>query len=94
MPGIIDADTHIIEPEAIWDYFDPAMESRKPVLVRTGSTNRWLINGNLVPKPEGRGGQRLATPPAGDGRTETRDWKVRALADIDSRLEDATKMGV
>ena len=94
MPGVIDADTHIIEPEAIWDFFDPSMEARKPVLVKTGSTNRWLIDGLLVPKPEGRGGQRLATPPIGEERRATRDWRVRALADLESRLEDATKMGV
>jgi len=98
MPSVIDADTHVIESEAIWEFFDPEMAARKPTLVRTRNnghvTNRWLIDGNLVPKPEGRGGQRLATPPIGEERQATKDWQTRALGDLESRLEDATRMGV
>ena len=48
MSSVIDSDTHVIESEVIWDFFDPEFESRKPTLVQTRSngsvTNRWLID--------------------------------------------------
>lgn len=100
MPGVVDADTHVIESELIWELFDEDMLSRKPVLASyadpvTGSRrSHWLIDGKLVPKPPGKGGQALATPPLDPARRETRDWKVRELSDLASRLEDADHMGV
>ena len=32
MAGVIDADTHIAEPEAMWKFFDEDMYPRRPVL--------------------------------------------------------------
>lgn len=99
MDGIIDADTHIIESNAIWEKFDPALAERKPVAVvcedpSTGkSRHRWLIDGVLVPKPDGKGGQQLATPPVDAGEAAGRGWRTKALLDIQGRLEDADAMG-
>jgi len=101
MSKVIDADTHIIETEAIWDYFDEELCSRKPTLVRfsdpeLGGRERtlWVIDGHLVPKPHGRGGQALRTPPIDAEEAADPDWQVRAMSDVDTRLREATAMGV
>jgi predicted TIM-barrel fold metal-dependent hydrolase len=98
--GIIDADTHIIESEAVWEHFDKEMAHRKPVAVPckdpvSGQVrNRWLIDGTLVPKPDGKGGQALATPPVDSAEAAGHSWRTKALLDIEGRLADADKMGV
>ena len=68
MAGVIDADTHIAEPEAMWKFFDEDMYPRRPVLTSItddtlyGTRNKfWLIDGNIFPKPSGKGGFRLVT---------------------------------
>ena len=63
MQGVVDADTHIAEPEAMWKLIDDRMAPRRPVLVGLpddtwfGDRNAlWLIDGNIFPKPAGKGG--------------------------------------
>ena len=62
MAGIIDADTHISESEAMWAMMDKEMYPRRPVLLKSpedtlyGPRNAfWLIDGNIFPKPNGKG---------------------------------------
>ena len=69
MSGVIDADTHIAESESIWKLMDEAMIPRRPVRlsVPTDTLYRdrnafWLIDGNIFPKPAGRGSYNLMTP--------------------------------
>ena len=57
MAGIIDADTHISEGEAMWAMFDKDMYPRRPVLLKSpedtlyGPRNAfWLIDGNIFYK--------------------------------------------
>ena len=71
MAGIIDSDTHISEGEAMWAMMDKEMYSRRPVLLKSpedtlyGPRNAfWLIDGNIFPKPNGKGSFRLITPSA------------------------------
>ncbi len=100
--AVIDADTHVIESEATWEYFPAGSDVPRPYLipaedVRTGlRINRWLIDGQLVPKPEGKGAQRLATPPLDgvDRGVNGVGWEWRALEDPKGRLEDARQRGV
>ena len=61
MPGVVDADTHIAESEAMWGYIDQEMHPRRPVLVKipddTWYKERnafWLIDGEIFPKPPER----------------------------------------
>ncbi len=100
MDGIIDADTHVVESEHIWNLMDRSMAHRRPVSVvhedpATGQRRtRWVIDGELVPKPDGKGGQALATPPVNPEDLESRDWLTKSLVDVPARLADADKMGV
>jgi len=71
MQPIIDADTHVAESEAMWQLIDREMYGRRPVLLSLpddtlyGNWNKtWLIDGNIFPKPAGKGGFRLITRPA------------------------------
>ena len=62
MAGVVDADTHIIEHEGIWDLLEPEMYARRPVLMGIPndtlykeSSGLWLIDGAIFPKPAGKG---------------------------------------
>lgn len=101
MSRIIDADTHVIESEAmLWDHFEETASHRRPALARYddpgggGPRNAWVISGLMVPKPAGKGGQLLATPPLSEEQRASRDWRTRSLLDVEARLEDANAMGV
>jgi predicted TIM-barrel fold metal-dependent hydrolase len=100
MNGIVDADTHVIESEAIWEHFDPQLAHRRPVAMvqpdpkgGKGRT-RWMIDGVAVPKPDGKGGQALATPPVDPEEAQSRGWLTKSMLDLEARLEDADEMGV
>ena len=71
MPGVLDADTHIAESEAMWSYIDKEMYPRRPVLTKipddTWYKERnafWLIDGEIFPKPAGKASYSLITPSA------------------------------
>ena len=62
MQGIIDADTHISEGEAMWAMMDKAMHPRRPFMLSVpedtvfGNRNAfWLIDGEIYPKAGGQG---------------------------------------
>ena len=98
--SVIDADTHVIESERIWDFFDAELAHRKPSLVPWSDPNDgklrnfWIIDSKIVPHPAGKGGQALATPPIENEIRNSSSWHKRAMTDIDARLSDATEMGV
>jgi uncharacterized protein len=100
MNGIIDADTHVIESKEMWENFDPPLESKRPALVAFpdptigAETHRWVIDGKLFPKPHGKGGVFLATPPMNDKQAEESDWACRSLNDTATRLQHKDRMGV
>jgi predicted TIM-barrel fold metal-dependent hydrolase len=103
MPGIIDADTHIIEPAGIWELMDKEMYHRRPVLVSVpgdtlykGSNAFWLIDGNIFPKPAGRGGFALHTPAAAEREVARRDIEIgsREITDPAARLRDMDRRSV
>lgn len=69
--GIVDADTHLAESQATWSFIEKEMYRRRPVLASVpddtlyGPRNAfWLVDGNISPKPAGKGGFRLITPSA------------------------------
>ena len=103
MRGIIDADTHIAESEAMWEMMDAGMRGRRPVLLTMpedtlygGWNATWLIDGNIFPKPVGKGGFRLITPSASKVQADRKDIGVgcREMTDIPARLADMDRLGI
>ncbi|MPZ13075.1 MAG: amidohydrolase family protein [Chloroflexi bacterium] len=100
MKGVIDADTHVVESDAIWQKFDKELWNRRPVAIRYEDPatheprNAWLIDGDMIPKPLGKGGHALQTPPVDPQEATSRYWAAKMLHDIRPRLEDADLMGV
>jgi len=100
---IIDADTHISESESMWELMDEAMHPRRPVMAGIpddtvyGDINvLWLIDGNIFPKPAGKGGFRLVTPSRAKGQLERNDvlTACREITDVEARLADMDRLGV
>jgi uncharacterized protein len=66
---VIDADSHVEEPEAAWGYLDPKYEARRPFPI-TGENRPflhnmnsfWYIDGSVYPKVVGQGVTIYATP--------------------------------
>lgn len=102
MPGIIDADTHIIEHPGVWEHFDPALYERRPLLASVAPAEAdgardfvWMINGNAVPKRHGKGSYAVAVggSESEERRTDIRK-EVRYITDPAARVEDMDKRGV
>ena len=102
MPGIVDADTHIIEHPGIWEHFDSDMYHRRPLLAAVTpmkeGQNRdfvWMINGTAVPKRFGKGSYAVAVggSDSENNRTDIRN-EVRYITNPKARVEDMDKRGV
>ncbi|HZD39924.1 MAG TPA: amidohydrolase family protein, partial [Terriglobales bacterium] len=101
MNGIIDADTHISEGEAMWRMMEAAMQPRRPVMLSVpentwfGNRNAfWLIDGEIYPKPAGKGSFALVTPSAQkvqEGRKDSTP-ATREMTDIPGRLSDMDRI--
>jgi len=101
MNGIIDADTHISEGEAMWALIDKPMQPRRPIMLSVpadtwyGNRNAfWLIDGEIYPKPAGKGSFALVTPSAQrvqEGRKDSTP-QTREMTDIRGRLADMDKL--
>ena len=101
MNGIIDADTHISEGAAMWALMDRAMQPRRPILLQvpddTWYGNRdafWLIDGEIYPKPAGKGSFALVTPSEQKVQAGRKDSTpaTREMTDIKGRLADMVKL--
>jgi predicted TIM-barrel fold metal-dependent hydrolase len=101
MQGIIDADTHISEGEAMWAMMDKNMYPRRPLVLSVpedtvfGNRNAfWLIDGEIYPKPAGKGSFALVTPSVQkvqEGRKDSTP-ATREMTDIKGRLADMDKL--
>src|SRR4030095_7523266 len=103
MGPIIDSDTHIAESEAMWEMIEEEMYPRRPVLLSLpdntlygGWNATWLIDGNIFPKPVGKGGFRLVTPSASKIQSNRSDIQIacRELTDVEARLADMDRGGI
>jgi uncharacterized protein len=101
MNGIIDADTHISEGEAMWAMMDKVMQPRRPLMLSVpedtwfGNRNAfWLIDGEIYPKPAGKGSFALVTPSAQRVQEGRKDSTVasREMTDINTRLADMDRL--
>ena len=101
MNGIIDADTHISEGAAMWALMDQAMQPRRPIMLSVpedtwyGNRNAfWLIDGEIYPKPAGRGSFALVTPSAQKVQAGRKDSTpaTREMTDIKGRVADMDRL--
>jgi uncharacterized protein len=101
MNGIIDADTHISEGGDMWAMMDKAMYPRRPIPMSVpedtwyGNRNAfWLIDGEIYPKPAGKGSFNLVTPSAQKVQEGRKDSTIgsREMSDIQRRLADMNKL--
>jgi predicted TIM-barrel fold metal-dependent hydrolase len=95
MAVLVDADTHIAEPPEMWNFLDPEWYPRRPVVVALpedtqygASDHLWLIDGQVFPRPAGRGGNVLVTPTAQSNVAKRADAKARELLDLETRYAD------
>src|SRR4051812_13476722 len=100
---IVDADTHIAESASMWSLFDPGMYPRRPVLLSAPTDTLyearnafWLIDGNIFPKPKGKGGFRLVTPSQTELESRRSDIVIaaREITDPSVRLADMDQLGI
>lgn len=104
MPGVVDADTHIMEPGSMFELMSEEQYNRRPVLVRVpsdtvykGFNAFWLIDGDIFPKPAGKGGFPLATPTAAEiiqNRNQDISIGSMEITDVADRLKDMDELGV
>jgi predicted TIM-barrel fold metal-dependent hydrolase len=103
MSGVIDSDTHIAESNSMWALIDKEMYPRRPVLLSGpedtlyGPRNAfWLIDGNIFPKPAGKGSFRLITPSATKHESSRGDIQIacREMTNIPARLSDMDHLSV
>ncbi len=101
MTRIVDTDTHIAEPPEMWEHLDSEWYPRRPVVVQVpedtlygGTDHMWLIDGQIFPRPAGRGGNLLVTPTAQSNVQKRGDVKSRELLDLTMRFEDMERMQV
>jgi len=103
MGPIIDADTHVAESEHMWAHLEKEAYPRRPILMGVpedtlyGSSNAfWLIDGNIFPKPAGKGGNRLITPSASKQQASRKDISIgsRELTDPASRIKDMDRLKI
>ena len=103
MLGVVDADTHIAESDSIWNLIDEELYPRRPVLISIpddtlydDSNAFWLIDGNIFPRPSGKGGFRLITPSAAKSQSSRGDSTIasREITDPSIRLADMDRLGI
>lgn len=99
---VVDADTHISESESMWELLDREMYPRRPILISIpedtlyGIRDKfWLIDGNIFPKPSGRGGFNLITPAAAKRQRLRTDIHTacREITDPMARIADMDRLG-
>ena len=103
MLSVVDSDTHVAESLSMWNLIDADMRHRRPVLVSVPDDTLykdwnalWLIDGNIFPKPVGKGGFRLITPSESKIQSSRKDIRVgcREITDVAARLADMDRLGV
>lgn len=105
MAGVVDADTHVLEHEAMWENFDDGgpLHPYRPLLVNlpadtswVGRNAFWLIDGEMYPKAVGHFAFPLHTPTTAAAEMERTDISLGArwMTNVSDRLGDMDERGV
>jgi uncharacterized protein len=99
---VVDADGHVEESPAMFEYLDKECYPRRPLAVPLGRDTAygdwnavWLIDGKTYPQIVGRGGSRFRTPTSMEGaRTKSVSIPAQELTDVPARLQDLAAMRI
>jgi predicted TIM-barrel fold metal-dependent hydrolase len=101
---VIDADSHVYESEATWDYLPEPYQARRPIPLTLpagqapylGRMNGfWLIDGRVVNWTWGRGTVQIGTPLTTTHAIEKPiSVGSQALTDVPARLRDLDQAGI
>jgi uncharacterized protein len=100
---VVDADAHVEECEATWEYLDAAFRPERPLqlplppgVAGYGDWNAvWLIDGEVYPKRAGRGWHTFGTPPVMNvARSKPASIGAQTLTDVPARLADMDATGI
>jgi predicted TIM-barrel fold metal-dependent hydrolase len=99
---IIDADSHVEESPAMFNFLEKEFYQRRPLPVKLdpdtayGDHNAvWLIEGETYPKLVGKGGTIFRTPTLMDSAKLKRETiGAQEMTDIEARMKDMDRMGI
>jgi aminocarboxymuconate-semialdehyde decarboxylase len=102
MVSVIDADGHVEESTAMFSRIAPEWQARRPLALEFdrdtayGRYNAvWLIDGQVYPRPVGRGGILLGTPTLMErARMKPVSIPAQELTDVGARLGDLDAAGI
>ncbi|MBI3079490.1 MAG: amidohydrolase family protein [Deltaproteobacteria bacterium] len=99
---VVDADSHVEEPEEAWAYLDKKYEARRPFPL-TGENRPilynlnafWYIDGQVFPKPIGKGTTVFGTPLT-QAVARMKSWSLgsQGLTDVEGRVRDLDDAGI
>ena len=97
---IIDADAHVEESEAMFEYLDKEFYPRRPLAITLKDDTVyakynavWLIDGETYPKLVGKGGTIFRTPTLMEAASLKRESiGAQELTDVEARLKDMDKV--
>lgn len=99
----IDADSHIEDHDAIFDYLDARYMHRRPRVVDIGDmvkhrptrNKAWIIDGEMRPKMQGPNASCHATPPTSEyAKLKPLPYGVQTLSDVPAYLESLDSVGL
>jgi len=99
---VIDADSHVEEADAVWDFLDPAFAHRKPQVIERAVLPTpyqqdafWLIDGQTFPRPYGMGAIMFGTPVASRfAKGKKFSIESQTLLPAAARVADMDKLGL
>ena len=100
---VVDADAHVEESTATWEFLDPDFYAQRPLPIliedkntRYGRLNAmWLIEGQVHPKTAGPGYHIFITPPISEwAKSKSVSIGAQTLTDVPARLADMDRLGI
>ena len=90
---VIDADAHVVEAEATWEYMDPSEEKYRPqILTDNDGVRYWVIDGKLRGRVRGEFTARGISEQA--ERRMVTDEAKRLMQDIPGRIAHMDELGI
>lgn len=99
-PFVIDADAHVEEPVAVWEYVEPEFYDRRPIEVQLpnlpvyrGVNAFWLVDGKASHRMSGKG-MNVSLTPVSMERAQAKPFSIgsQTIEDVPARLRDMANL--